>query len=178
MQCEAPPLFIVGADGNNHLVNYRKHGNYYIVDRLFAAAELRLGGKQQQAVRITRTDGRQPPKLDPGQMQLRASPRRAVRFRRSMIIAIAAIGSGAILGITMMALQGPALRLKGGRALQYRMQASTGNRNMGNLRTLYADYYRHLGFPEQKNPFADLSFSDKSKRSRPPFPTAGSALTP
>lgn len=49
--------------------------------------------------------------------------------------------------------------------------ASTGNRNMGNLRTLYGDYYRHLGFPEQKNPFADLSFSDKSKRSRPPFPT-------
>ncbi|WP_348641981.1 integrase [Mesorhizobium sp. B2-7-3] len=49
--------------------------------------------------------------------------------------------------------------------------ASTGNRNMGNLRTLYGDYYRHIGFPEQKNPFADLSFSDKSKRSRPPFPT-------
>ncbi|AZO34234.1 MAG: integrase [Mesorhizobium sp.] len=49
--------------------------------------------------------------------------------------------------------------------------ASTGNRNMGNLRTLYSDYFRHLGFPEQKNPFADLSFSDKSKRSRPPFPT-------
>ncbi|QND66713.1 integrase [Mesorhizobium loti] len=49
--------------------------------------------------------------------------------------------------------------------------ASTGNRNMGNLRTLYADYFRHLGFPEQKNPFADLSFTDKSKRSRPPFPT-------
>ncbi|RUV40865.1 MULTISPECIES: DUF6538 domain-containing protein [unclassified Mesorhizobium] len=49
--------------------------------------------------------------------------------------------------------------------------ASTGNRNMGNLRMLYGDYYRHLGFPEQKNPFADLSFKDKSKRSRPPFPT-------
>ncbi|MBZ9725889.1 integrase [Mesorhizobium sp. CO1-1-11] len=49
--------------------------------------------------------------------------------------------------------------------------ASTGNRNMGNLRSLYADYYRHIGLPEQKNPFADLSFSDKSKRSRPPFPT-------
>ncbi|WP_320235805.1 DUF6538 domain-containing protein [Mesorhizobium montanum] len=49
--------------------------------------------------------------------------------------------------------------------------ASTGNRNMGNLRTLYNDYFRHIGFPEQKNPFADLSFSDKSKRSRPPFPT-------
>ncbi|MER9762990.1 P-type conjugative transfer protein TrbG [Mesorhizobium sp. M0138] len=61
-QGEAPPLFIVGADGDNHLVNYRVRGNYYIVDRLFAAAELRLGTKQQQVVRITRTDGRQPPR--------------------------------------------------------------------------------------------------------------------
>ncbi|MER9425781.1 P-type conjugative transfer protein TrbG [Mesorhizobium sp. M0317] len=61
-QGEAPPLFIVGADGDNQLVNYRMRGNYYIVDRLFAAAELRLGTKQQQVVRITRTDGRQPPR--------------------------------------------------------------------------------------------------------------------
>ncbi|MCT7378229.1 P-type conjugative transfer protein TrbG [Chelativorans salis] len=57
-QGEAPPLFIVGADGGNELVNYRMRGNYYIVDRLFAAAELRLGTKPQQVVRITRTDGR------------------------------------------------------------------------------------------------------------------------
>jgi len=56
-QGEAPPLFIVGADGGNQLVNYRMRGNYYIVDRLFAAAELRLGTKPQQVVRITRTDG-------------------------------------------------------------------------------------------------------------------------
>ncbi|GLS37318.1 P-type conjugative transfer protein TrbG [Mesorhizobium tianshanense] len=61
-QGEAPPLFVVGADGDNQLVNYRMRGNYYIVDRLFAAAELRLGAKQQQVVRITRTDGRQPPR--------------------------------------------------------------------------------------------------------------------
>ncbi|BCM17829.1 TrbI/VirB10 family protein [Mesorhizobium sp. J8] len=52
------------------------------------------------------------PKLDPEQLQLRASPRRAVRFRRGIIVAIAAVGSGIILGVTMMALQGPALRLK------------------------------------------------------------------
>ncbi len=33
-------------------------GNYYIVDRLFAAAELRLGAKSaSQVVRISRTDG-------------------------------------------------------------------------------------------------------------------------
>ncbi|RUU06471.1 TrbI/VirB10 family protein [Mesorhizobium sp. USDA-HM6] len=53
-----------------------------------------------------------PPKLDPEQLQLRATPRRAVRFRRGVIVAIAAVGSGTIFGVTMMALQGPTLRLK------------------------------------------------------------------
>ncbi|PZV35906.1 TrbI/VirB10 family protein [Mesorhizobium kowhaii] len=53
-----------------------------------------------------------PPKLDPEQLQLRASPRRAVRFKRGVIITIAALGSGAVLGVTMIALQGPALRIK------------------------------------------------------------------
>jgi type IV secretion system protein VirB9 len=51
---EAPPLFVVGDDGKAQLVNYRVAGRYYIVDRLFAAAELRLGGKKQKIVRITR----------------------------------------------------------------------------------------------------------------------------
>ncbi|OHV62665.1 conjugal transfer protein TrbI [Mesorhizobium sp. LCM 4577] len=53
-----------------------------------------------------------PPKLDPEQLQLRASPRRAVRFRRGVIIAIAAVGSGAIFGVTMVALRAPALRIQ------------------------------------------------------------------
>ncbi len=57
-QGEAPPLFVVGPDGHNQLVNYRVSGRYYIVDRMFAAAELRLGEDPQQVVRITRTDGR------------------------------------------------------------------------------------------------------------------------
>lgn len=57
-QGESPPLFVVGQDGENQLVNYRVRGRYYIVDRLFAAAELRLGEDPQQVVRITRTDGR------------------------------------------------------------------------------------------------------------------------
>jgi type IV secretion system protein VirB9 len=56
-QGEAPPLFVVGPNGENQLVNYRVNGSYYIVDRLFVAAELRLGSKPQQVVRITRTDG-------------------------------------------------------------------------------------------------------------------------
>jgi type IV secretory pathway VirB10-like protein len=53
-----------------------------------------------------------PPKLDPEDLQLRAPPRRVVRFRRGVIVGVAALGSGAILGVTMMALQGPALRIK------------------------------------------------------------------
>jgi type IV secretion system protein VirB9 len=56
-QGDAPPLFVVGPTGGNELVNYRMSQNYYIVDRLFAAAELRLGEAPQQVVRISRTDG-------------------------------------------------------------------------------------------------------------------------
>ena len=38
------PLFIVGPEGKtSELVNYRVRGSHMIVDRLFAAAELRLG---------------------------------------------------------------------------------------------------------------------------------------
>jgi len=55
-QGEAPPLFVVGNDGRPALVNYRVRGNTYIVDRLFAAAELRLGSEPQQIVRIVRKD--------------------------------------------------------------------------------------------------------------------------
>ncbi|WP_347271722.1 P-type conjugative transfer protein TrbG [Rhizorhabdus histidinilytica] len=59
-QGEMPPLFVVGPEGDtSELVNYRVRGNYMIVDRLFAAAELRFGaGKSQKRVRISRTDGR------------------------------------------------------------------------------------------------------------------------
>jgi type IV secretion system protein TrbG len=57
-QGEMPPLFVLSPEGGAELVNYRARQNYYVVDRLFAAAELRLGGDHQQKVRIVRTDGR------------------------------------------------------------------------------------------------------------------------
>jgi type IV secretion system protein VirB9 len=58
-QGEMPPLFVIGPAGGSELVNYRVRQNYYIVDRLFAAAELRLGDKDsERRVRIVRTDGR------------------------------------------------------------------------------------------------------------------------
>nr|WP_235862709.1 P-type conjugative transfer protein TrbG [Rhizorhabdus histidinilytica] len=53
---EAPPLFVLGPTGDAELVNYRMSGRFYVVDRLFGAAELRLGGKKQSIVRITRID--------------------------------------------------------------------------------------------------------------------------
>jgi P-type conjugative transfer protein TrbG len=59
-QGEMPPLFVVGPEGKtSELVNYRVRNNYMIVDRLFAAAELRFGDKDsERRVRIVRTDGR------------------------------------------------------------------------------------------------------------------------
>ncbi|WP_334186230.1 P-type conjugative transfer protein TrbG [Novosphingobium sp.] len=51
---EAPPLFLVGEKGAAELVNYRLSGRYYVVDRIFNAAELRLGTRNQQVVRIER----------------------------------------------------------------------------------------------------------------------------
>nr|WP_315425880.1 P-type conjugative transfer protein TrbG [uncultured Albidiferax sp.] len=58
-QGELPPLFVIGAQGDGQLVNYRFRPPYYIVDRLFGAAELRLGGgggRDGDVVRIERTD--------------------------------------------------------------------------------------------------------------------------
>lgn len=57
-QGEMPPLWIIGAQGNAELVNYRVRGRYMVVDRLFGGAELRLGGDRQRRVRIVRIDAR------------------------------------------------------------------------------------------------------------------------
>ena len=59
VQGEMPPLFVLGSDGEPEIVNSRIYRNILIVDRIFGAAELRLGsGNRQQTVRIVRTDGR------------------------------------------------------------------------------------------------------------------------
>ncbi|WP_336741449.1 P-type conjugative transfer protein TrbG [Aureimonas altamirensis] len=60
VQGEMPPIFVLGADGEPQIVNSRVHRNVLIVDRLFGAAELRLGsGDRQQVVRIVRMEQRQ-----------------------------------------------------------------------------------------------------------------------
>jgi len=51
---EAPALFILSHRKKAQLVNYRVKGTYYIVDRLFDQAELRVGQKKPATVRIIR----------------------------------------------------------------------------------------------------------------------------
>lgn len=60
MATDLPPLFVLGEDSDAELVNYRVRSNYYVVDRLFRAAELRLGTSNQTVVRISRQERRSP----------------------------------------------------------------------------------------------------------------------
>jgi len=43
---------MIGPKGEAELVNYRFENGYYVVDRLFNVAELRLGASDQQVVRL------------------------------------------------------------------------------------------------------------------------------
>lgn len=57
------------------------------------------------------TDPARPPKADPETLVLRGSPGRVVQFRRGVIIAIAGIGSAAIVGVTWFALKPATFRV-------------------------------------------------------------------
>ena len=54
---EAPALFVL-RDAETQLVNYRVKGDTYVIDRLIDAAELRVGQKEQEIVRICADHGR------------------------------------------------------------------------------------------------------------------------
>ena len=54
---EAPALFVIAPDGEAQMVNYRQAGGLFIVDRVFDRAELRLGDRRRQVVRIRRLQG-------------------------------------------------------------------------------------------------------------------------
>lgn len=53
---EAPVLYVMSNEDETQLVNYRVKKDYYIVDRLFQKAQLRLGQKNQDIVTITRAE--------------------------------------------------------------------------------------------------------------------------
>jgi type IV secretion system protein VirB9 len=50
---EAPALFVL-RDSETQLVNYRVKNDTYVIDRLIDAAELRVGQKDQEIVRVVR----------------------------------------------------------------------------------------------------------------------------
>jgi P-type conjugative transfer protein TrbG len=52
---EAPALFVLSSTNEVQLVNYRVKNDFYVVDRLIEKAELRVGQKDQEIVRIART---------------------------------------------------------------------------------------------------------------------------
>ncbi len=54
-----------------------------------------------------------------------------------------------------------------------RLAPNSGNRDVGNMRKLYDDYFKHVGDEAQANPFRNLRFAERkrTKRKRPPFET-------
>ena len=129
-QSEAPPLFVIGPDGKPALVNYRVRGTTYIVDRLFAAAELqaRHGAAARRAHRphrcrlagdaaVTTPDPNDPAKPDakvaPETLELRARPQPVTRINRKVLIGGAAVLLFLISGIVLVALKPPSLRIAG-----------------------------------------------------------------
>jgi type IV secretion system protein TrbG len=54
IRCYVKYIIAVGPTGEAELANYRVRGRFYVIDRLFDVAELRLGTKKQQIVRISR----------------------------------------------------------------------------------------------------------------------------
>jgi P-type conjugative transfer protein TrbG len=51
---EAPALFVLSATNDVELVNYRMKNDFYVIDRLVERAELRIGQRDQEIVRIFR----------------------------------------------------------------------------------------------------------------------------
>jgi type IV secretory pathway VirB10-like protein len=60
-----------------------------------------------------------PSKLDPETLVLKASPRRVVRFKRNLLIGIAAMGCAAICGVTWVALKNSGIHVNTGNANLY-----------------------------------------------------------
>ena len=58
---------------------------------------------------------------------------------------------------------------KEGRPAKKLLSSKTANRDLGNMRKLYSEYFKHIGEEDRQNPFRNLSFKDKRANSVPPF---------
>jgi integrase len=49
---------------------------------------------------------------------------------------------------------------------------NTANRHIGNVRSLYGDYFRHVGEEDRPNPFRNMHFKARARTEVPPFSSA------
>lgn len=49
------------------------------------------------------------------------------------------------------------------------LSTKTANRDLGNMRKLYGEYFKYIGEEDRPNPFRNLSFKDKKSADVPPF---------
>jgi type IV secretion system protein VirB10 len=68
-------------------------------------------GEEKAADRGADTKAPSPPKVDPETLVMRGAPRRVARFRREVIIGVAAVGALAIAAVTWIALEPVSLKL-------------------------------------------------------------------
>ena len=52
------------------------------------------------------------------------------------------------------------------------VSANTANRHIGNIRSLYGDYFRHIGEEDRPNPFRNMHFKARTKKETPTFADA------
>ncbi len=60
-------------------------------------------------------------------------------------------------------------RIKVGDENGTRPTPNTANRRLGTMRTLYREYFSHIGEEDRPNPFRNLSFKEDKNKKRPPF---------
>lgn len=85
------------------------------------------------------TETASPRKSDPETLVLRGSPGRVVRFRRSAVIAIAAVGSTAIVGVAWVALKPASFRMVAGDNDRAEVTARTPADALANAPKSYGD---------------------------------------
>ncbi len=86
-----------------------------------------------------------PPKVDPETLAIRAKPRRAIRFRRGVIVGISAIGSVSLIAVTWMALK-PAVFRHVAQEEQLSQPARPATDALNGLPASYGDVHK-LGPP-------------------------------
>jgi len=88
----------------------------------------------------TATAAPQPvPKVDPETLVIRARPERAIRFRRGLIIAIAALGSVSLMAVTWVALKPPVFRQVATQEELSEPNSKVATDALGNLPATYGD---------------------------------------